>query len=729
MIVYHKRFFVRDIGYGSYIPYANGQKSKGITRKDKLPNNINPLLNCIGAHTSFNGYSSYVCIDIDCSKKAKEEFLGGNSKLLEKEKDKNIIKALKIKDNLESENIPCLLEDSIGGYHIWIFLKNCKQDIAFKFGTLIKQKFQLEEVFPKQEKLNGSFGNWVRIPGIYHSKDKYGNKFYSQIDIGKEFISIEEKEAQKIIKDFPSIPEPVLLEYIKKYSNCQEIKFIYDNKKNNEFNGEELPLTKNEFIKLVIDELNNTSGLCDTYEDFLKFAMAFKSVGLSYHEIDSFFKTSQNYDFEKNIKIYEKLEPKQIGFGTAAYYVKDQVKNRIKEISSPQKNKTKKSQPKKIKTTDKGPKLTVQLVENILSSYKDEVKYNKLTQLVHINNKPVETGQLEDMAYDIVSMFKSQSQAKVSFIIGVIKKFARKNIYNPILDWYNSLPKWTPNHANYIGQLASHIKGDDYIERKLQIILGQHINKWLNQEQARVPVICGDQGLGKSYFVYWLCPLKEYFIETSLNPKNKDDMLLASKFIMAELGELGGITKKTDQEALKSFFTRKKFILRSPYGRYETVYPHLCCWWGTANKEGGVLFDHTGHRRYMAINIDALNWEYINIPLNELWAQAKYIYKKGLYIINKDDKEKIDYDNEQQTVQDPIFDYLEEKYIVTGNHNDMVKVTYILNYLKDNNFRITTGTNRKIKAYFSQFNNVIYGRYRQEGRRMWIVKGIKERLI
>ena len=745
--LYYKKFFIRTDAYGSYIQIQNGKKSQGKTVKSPLPENTNPCLNCIGTHTSYKGKSSYLCVDIDASKSAKENFLLGDNSQLEKEKKELKKQILNLFFFLEDNDIPSLIEDSTGGWHLWIFLENCKQKVAYSFGQLLKERFNLDEVFPKQASLDeNGYGNWVRIPGIYHSKDAQGRKFYSLIDMGNELLDIRNDKAKTRIIEFPRVSEGTLLSVlekenkgsntapifaptptlapapsptptvfkpnpipeIKNYVIPLEIREDYDDP----------PLTNQEFINITLEELSK-SWSCDTYDDFYRFCMAFKSVGLKYDQVDYLFQSGSGYNYKENKKIYDSIKNiRQITFGTAVYPVIDKIKERVKKIAQ---EKRKKETRKRRKTTGnikkisietgkptqkkgKDPKLTVQLVESLLDSY--NLSFNEITRLIYLDSKPIDNLEINRIAYEIVSLWENQNNSKVGFIKGIIPKKALSNKVNPLLEWYNKLPNWTPKNENYIGLLAGCVEGDPYIERKLQIILGQHLSKWLNGGQARVPVFCGDQGAGKSFFVRWLCPLKDYFTETSLRPTNKDDMILASRYLMAELGELGSITKKSDQEALKSFLTRKEFIVRAPYGKQEEVFPHRCCWWGTANKEGGVLFDSTGHRRFIVIQVNHIDWKYTSISLEGIWAQAKYIYQNNLHYITPQDKQEIDSSNESESVVDPIYEYLDLRYEITDNSNDFMRVTKILDYLKEHGINVTTGTSRRINAYFAQFPQV-----------------------
>lgn len=77
-----------------------------------------------------------------------------------------------------------------------------------------------------------------------------------------------------------------------------------------------------ELKDIVLSVLASSPGVADSYDDFLRLAMAFKSAGLSYDEVDPVFAASAGYNPDRNRKIYERLVPRNIGIGTAYHYAK-----------------------------------------------------------------------------------------------------------------------------------------------------------------------------------------------------------------------------------------------------------------------------------------------------------------------------------------------------------------------------------------------------------------------
>jgi hypothetical protein len=75
--------------------------------------------------------------------------------------------------SLRSDGIPCYLESSRRGGHLWLFLPQpTSGNIARSFGISLAQRFGLTgiEVFPKQARLSGGPGSLIRLPFGIHRK-------------------------------------------------------------------------------------------------------------------------------------------------------------------------------------------------------------------------------------------------------------------------------------------------------------------------------------------------------------------------------------------------------------------------------------------------------------------------------------------------------------------------------------------------------------------------------
>lgn len=205
---------------------------------------------------------------------------------------------------------------------------------------------------------------------------------------------------------------------------------------------------------------------------------------------------------------------------------------------------------------------------------------------------------------------------------------AATNAYHPVQAYLEGL-SW--DGGEHIAQLASHVTD-------VNGVFGLYLRKWLIGSIARaytgsqnaVLVLDGPQGLGKSQFVRWLCPLPALFVDATVEPDAKDCSLLAIRSWIWEVSELGATTKRADVEALKGFLSREVFTLRPPYGHFEIVKAGLASFVGTVNNSSGIFSDPTGSRRYWATTLTRLDWAYThNVNLPQVWAEAYVGYRCG----------------------------------------------------------------------------------------------------
>lgn len=129
-----------------------------------------------------------------------------------------------------------------------------------------------------------------------------------------------------------------------------------------------------------------------------------------------------------------------------------------------------------------------------------------------------------------------------------------------------------------------------------------------------------------------------------------------------ELGELDGITRRSDQEHLKSFLTERIDVYRSPYAKAEETHPRRCVFIGSAN--GSPLRDPTGSTRFAVIHTGdrALPLDWLREHRAEIWAQALAAYRTG-YDWSHTDEEltEIAERNAGHTVVDPWHEELADR--------------------------------------------------------------------
>lgn len=250
---------------------------------------------------------------------------------------------------------------------------------------------------------------------------------------------------------------------------------------------------------------------------------------------------------------------------------------------------------------------------------------NDMNEAIEVNDVP-----LDDTQFAIIEAQMRDEEIPVEHAKKSIVVLADINRYHSIKRYLDAL-KW--DGTDHIAWLAQYFKDKENI-------FSTWLKRWLVGAVAKVMgdgkhqnfmlVLDGGQGIGKSHFAHWICPLEKYFLESPLNPDDKDTLIrLMSSFIW-EVGELGSVTKRDDKEALKRIISMQSVRVRQPYGHFDTVKPALASFIGTVNDEAGFLNDPTGSRRYAVCTLTEIDWNYTDVmDINQVWAQAVSLYQSG----------------------------------------------------------------------------------------------------
>jgi len=142
-----------------------------------------------------------------------------------------------------------------------------------------------------------------------------------------------------------------------------------------------------------------------------------------------------------------------------------------------------------------------------------------------------------------------------------------------------------------------------------------------------VLVLEGAQGIGKST----TCDILggEWYGDAPINPQDKDCIpYIHSKWVI-ELSEMI-TTRKTDNDRLKNFISRREDDVRLPYARARQRFPRQCIFIGTINPDDvGYLTDTTGNRRFWPVLCTSFDLEGLKRDREQLLAEAVVCYKKG----------------------------------------------------------------------------------------------------
>lgn len=215
-------------------------------------------------------------------------------------------------------------------------------------------------------------------------------------------------------------------------------------------------------------------------------------------------------------------------------------------------------------------------------------------------------------------------------------KAADDRHFHPVRDYLNSLPEW--DGIERVEDLfIRYLQADDtpYVRAVTRKTFAAAVARVYvpGIKFDCVPVLDGDQGIGKSTIVKDLVT-SEYYSET-LSLTDMDDKSGAEKlqgFWAVEIGELAGM-KKADIEKVKAFLSTCDDKYRPSYGKVVESHPRQCIIIATVNGERGYLRDITGNRRFWIIKLhqkkQKKTWDFTPEYRAQFWAEAKEIWKSG----------------------------------------------------------------------------------------------------
>ncbi len=219
---------------------------------------------------------------------------------------------------------------------------------------------------------------------------------------------------------------------------------------------------------------------------------------------------------------------------------------------------------------------------------------------------------------------------------------------DPFKEYFEALPKW--DGIDHMDLLASTVKTTD--DNYFRIVL----IKWLVGVVATaidpsvanhiVLVFSGGQGIGKSTWLDKLCPraLGKYIYSGSIDPGNKDSLILISECLLINLSEMDDLTR-SERNDLKSIITQMAIITRLPYEKLNEERIRRASFMGSVNTSQ-FLTDMTGNRRFLCFEIERIDY-LTPVDMDKVYAQAYNLYKEGfVFYFTPEEVEQLNLRNE-----------------------------------------------------------------------------------
>jgi hypothetical protein len=270
-------------------------------------------------------------------------------------------------------------------------------------------------------------------------------------------------------------------------------------------------------------------------------------------------------------------------------------------------------------------------------------RYNVLTDVVYFKEaekwNPVNDRIVNNFLQDMDTAGIEASENRVNTILN--SRFSKE--YDAIKEYFDSLDTST------IDAISTH-----YLEDFFQVITGKTKHEKPNEFETMKTWFCshagislgeiekvdqlyclcfqGKQATGKTSLFRYLTPnvLKEYVKENLTDYENKDTKISLGENFLILLDELGE-SSKHDLIKLKSLITQKAIKERRPHAKRDSVLMRRAGFVGTFDKEQ-VFDDSAGNRRFIVIEIQKIEWSKLKeIPIDEIWKEAKFYYSLGNY--------------------------------------------------------------------------------------------------
>ena len=169
----------------------------------------------------------------------------------------------------------------------------------------------------------------------------------------------------------------------------------------------------------------------------------------------------------------------------------------------------------------------------------------------------------------------------------------------------------------------------------------------------------GPQGVGKSSSIELLVGGSGWVNDNPISADEKRAIMEVPSFWVHEMGELATLRAR-DVEGIKQFLSKRTDSGVPMHGTVTLCIPRACVFWGTTNTID-FLMDHTGSRRFMCIQVEAVDRAWIAANRDQLWAEAVYRLSAGEKWQLEDDEEKtLAERNEACEIEDIVFEAVKE---------------------------------------------------------------------
>lgn len=330
---------------------------------------------------------------------------------------------------------------------------------------------------------------------------------------------------------------------------------------------------------------------------------------------------------------------------------------------------------------------TAENLKRLVRSYGVRIRYNELSRDVEVSvNGQRPTGDLaRNVSLSLIEDLCRINAYPYTQAGSHLDRLAAQDAYNPALDWVRSR-RW--DGVERIKSLFECLTLADEGKAGISWTL---FKKWFLGAAAILSgkatkfehvLILVDPlgGLGKTRFFNRLCPKEFQADGVTLNPDDKDSVLLAVSKWLVELGEIGATFKKADIESLKAFLSRETDEIRPAYSRAANQYQRRTAFFGSVNNVQ-FLVDDTNNRRFWPIQVSEVNYQH-DIDMQQAWAEALALVEAGeTWHLNPDENRAIAEHNDAFRSKDAVEELILSSYDTDDLRSRWLNATEVLREL------------------------------------------------
>ncbi len=299
-----------------------------------------------------------------------------------------------------------------------------------------------------------------------------------------------------------------------------------------------------------------------------------------------------------------------------------------------------------------------------------EIRYNEVMMMTEFRQRRSLDFMFRELtSRDINTIHHEACLAGINTSSNEVDELIHSNYtksYNPIEDYFCSLPKW--DGKDRITDVARMVPTNNpYWERLFYRWFLSMVSHWIMDDSmhanATAPILIGAQGYRKSTFCRQLLPpeLTGYFTDSIDFRSDIEAERMLSRFLLVNIDEFDQLSEK-QFAFVKHLFQKPATNIRRMYSETIGTQRRYASFIGTSNHHE-ILRDPTGNRRYICVEVTEPIHTEKSIDYGQLYAQAIHLIQSGERCwLNDEDEALIRETNNGFTVEIPMESVLLSKF-------------------------------------------------------------------